>query len=300
MSATPRTALLLAAWAIGLAALAGCSLNPVTGKRELILISREQEIALGADAAPDFEKEFGGKVASEPLQQYIRALGAKIAAVSDRPMPYEYTLLASDVPNAFALPGGKIYITAGLMKAMTNERQLAAVLAHETAHVAARHSVKQMQKQMGAQLLLEIASRAGGADTSTAAADIGKVVATMALLKYSRDDEYQADQVGIEYAARAGYNPWGMVELLHVLLNMQEQEPGRLEEMFQTHPLSSKRLEKARAILTGNPAYDRWSPDAPDPGATTFQRMRQALVHALTWRRGASGSRLGKRTPLAS
>jgi len=281
MFAPPRPALLLAAVLLALPVLAGCAVNPVTGQRELVLISREQEIAVGNDAAPEFEKEFGGKVASAPLQEYIRAVGTKVAAVSDRPMPYEYTLLASDVPNAFALPGGKIYITAGLMKAMSNERELAAVLGHETAHVAAKHSVKQMQKQMGAQLLLEIAARAGGADTGQTAADVGKVVSTMALLKYSRDDEYQADQVGIEYAARAGYNPWGMVELLTVLLNMQEQEPGRLEEMFQTHPLSSKRVEEAKAILTGNPAYDRWSPNVPDPNAASFQQMRRTLIQAV-------------------
>ena len=280
MLARTRPALLLTAGMLALAALTGCALNPVTGQRELVLISTEQEIALGADAAPEFEKEFGGKVASAALQEYIRAIGAKVAAVSDRPMPYEYTLLASDVPNAFALPGGKIYITAGLMKNMTNERQLAAVLGHETAHVAAKHSVKQMQKQMGAQLLMEIAARAGGADTGqTAAADVAKIVSTMALLKYSRADEYQADQVGIEYAARAGYNPWGMVELLNVLQNMQEQEPGRFEEMFQTHPLSSKRIDETKAILTGNAAYGKWASDAGDPNAATFQRMRQTLVN---------------------
>jgi len=278
MLARTRPALLLSACALGLA---GCALNPVTGARELVLISTEQEIALGADAAPEFEKEFGGKVASAALQDYIRTVGAKVAAVSDRPMPYEYTLLASDVPNAFALPGGKIFITAGLVKAMTNERQLAAVLGHETGHVAARHSVKQMQKQMGAQLLIEIASRAGGADTTQGAADVAKVVSTMALMKYSRDDEYQADQVGIEYAARAGYNPWGMVELLNVLLSLQEQEPGRLEEMFQTHPLSSKRIGEAQAILTGNPAYSKWTADVQDPNAASFQRMRQTLIQTL-------------------
>ena len=280
MLARTRPALLLTAGMLALAALAGCALNPVTGQRELVLISTEQEIALGSDAAPEFEKEFGGKVASAALQEYIRAIGAKVAAVSDRPMPYEYTLLASDVPNAFALPGGKIYITAGLMKNMTNERQLAAVLGHETAHVAAKHSVKQMQKQMGAQLLMEIAARAGGADTGqTAAADVAKIVSTMALLKYSRADEYQADQVGIEYAARAGYNPWGMVELLNVLLTLQQQEPGRFEEMFQTHPLSSKRIDETKAILTGNAAYGKWASDAGDPNAATFQRMRQTLVN---------------------
>jgi len=279
-----RLPLVLLAGLVGLSALAGCARNPVTGKRELVLISREQEIAMGQEAAPEFEKEFGGRVHNEQLQAYVNSVGRRLAEASDRPMPYQYTLLASDVPNAFALPGGKIFITAGLMRQMTNERQLAAVLGHETGHVAARHGVQQMQKQMGAQLLMEIAFRAGGEKTGQTAADVTQIVSTMALLKYSRDDEYQADELGIAYCARAGYNPWGMVELLTLLDAMQEAEPGRFREMFQTHPLSSKRIERARLMLLQDPAYkDIYSPAAPDPNAGRFEQMRQALLKTLGW-----------------
>jgi len=266
--------------ALGLSALAGCARNPVTGRRELVLISEEQEIALGEQAAPEFEKEFGGRV-PEVLQDYVQSVGRRLAEVSDRPMPYEYTLLASDVPNAFALPGGKIFITAGLLRRLTDERQLAAVLGHETGHVAARHSIKQMQTQMGIDLLLAIATRAGGGGEGATAADIARVVSTMVLLKYSREDEYQADLLGLRYAARAGYNPWGMAELLEVLLGLQEKEPGRLAELFQTHPLSSKRLSRVREVLQTDPAYRRWRPDAPDPGAARFRSMRRRLLKVL-------------------
>ncbi len=277
-----RLLLFLLASLLGASALAGCATNPVTGKRELVLISREQEIAMGEEAAPEFEKEFGGKVEHADLQAYVSGVGRRMAEVSDRPMPYDYTLVASDVPNAFALPGGKIFITAGLMRQMTNERQLAAVLGHETGHVAARHSVRQMQKQMGAQLLMEIAARAGGADTGQTAADVTRVVSTMALLKYSRDDEYQADELAVKYAARAGYNPWGVVELLTLLKAMQEAEPGRFREMFQTHPLSSKRIERARLTLLQDPAYKgKYSPAAADPHADRFEQMRQTLLKTL-------------------
>ncbi|MFO8011957.1 MAG: M48 family metallopeptidase [Phycisphaerae bacterium] len=275
-------ALLLLASLVGLSALAGCATNPVTGERELVLISRDQEIAMGKQAAPEFEKEFGGKVPNADLQQYVQSVGRRMADVSDRPMPYTYTLVASDTPNAFALPGGPIFITAGLMKRMTNERQLAAVLGHETGHVAARHSVQQMQKQMGAQLLVEIAARAGGAEGGGTVGDVAKVVSTMAILKYSRDDEYQADELGIKYAADAGYNPWGVVELLTLLQAMQEADPGRFQEMFQTHPLSSKRIERARLMLLQDPAYEgKYSPAAADPHAARFETMRKTLVETL-------------------
>ncbi|KPK79218.1 MAG: hypothetical protein AMJ81_13615 [Phycisphaerae bacterium SM23_33] len=108
-------------------------------------ISTEQEIALGREAAPEFEKEFEGKVPNETLQAYVREVGAKVAQASERKdVPHEYALLASDVPNAFALPGGKVYVTAGLMRRMTNERQLAAVLGHETGHCSASGTAGEM------------------------------------------------------------------------------------------------------------------------------------------------------------
>jgi len=275
-----RKPILLVCCLLALPALLGCTANPVTGRRELILISREQEIAMGREAAPQFEKEFGGRVPNPTLQQYLESVGAKLAAASDRPMPYSYTLLKSDVPNAFALPGGPVFITAGLMRRMTSERQLAAVLGHETAHVAARHSVKQMQKQIGAQLLVEIVGRIGGPDKGGAAADVAKIVTTAATLKYSRDDEYQADAVGIRYAARAGYNPWGMVELLNVLMSLAEREPGTFGEMFQTHPLSSKRIQQAEQILNDN-AYATWLPTQRDPNEARFMTMRRLLEGTL-------------------
>lgn len=269
--------LLLACALAALPVLAGCSTNPVTGRRELILISGEQEVSMGKEAAPKFEEEFGGRVPNDQLQQYVQAVGQRVAAASDRPMPYSYTLVASDVPNAFALPGGAIFITAGLMRRMMNEQQLAAVLGHETGHVAARHSVKGMQQQMGASVLVELAGRIVAPDKADAAQAVAKVVTSMGTLKYSRDDEYEADQVGIKYAARAGYNPWGMVELLTVLKSLSESEPGTLSEMFMTHPLSSKRIEQAQQTIQADPGYAKWSPSTKDPAADKFVAMRALL-----------------------
>ncbi|MDK1031502.1 MAG: M48 family metalloprotease, partial [Planctomycetia bacterium] len=227
----------------------GCSINPVTGKKEFILISTEQEIAIGAEAAPEFEKEFGGKVPNQKLQSYVRAVGQKVSALSDRSMPYEFALLSSDVPNAFALPGGKIYITAGLMRRMTNERQLAAVLGHETGHVAAKHNVKGLQRQVGAAILVEVAVAILEGEAGQKAGKVTEIVTSLANLKYSREDEYLSDTLGIKYAAKAGYNPWGMVELLEVLRALSGADPRLFGDMFDSHPLTQKRVEQAKDII---------------------------------------------------
>jgi len=259
--------------------LAGCTKNPATGKSQLILISREQEIALGEEAAPQFEQEFDGRVANDQLQAYVQAVGRKVSDACERPMPYEFTLVRSDVPNAFALPGGKIFLTAGLMQRMTNERQLAAVLAHETGHVSALHNVAGMQRQMGAAVLVEIAGQIAGKEKADAAKAATQVVTSVATLKYSRDDEYQADDLGIRYMAKAGYNPYGMVELLTVLYKLAESEPGSLEELFQTHPLSSKRIQRAEDKVKDD--YERFSRDAADPDQRHFQDMHGLLLKTL-------------------
>jgi len=262
---------------VALAGLAvGCSTNPVTGKKQLILISTEQEVALGADAAPQFEGEFGGLVPDGELQAYVRDIGSRLADHSDRKdVRYEFALLASDVPNAFALPGGKVYVTAGLMVLMTNERQLAGVLGHEITHVAAKHNVMGMQRQMGAAVLVELAGYAAGGDKAKAAEAATQIASGMVNLKYGRDDEYQADQYGCKYMAKAGYNPWGVVEMLEVLKGLHDSEPGSLGELFQTHPITSKRIERARGVVRSE--YPQYSPESPDPKAGRFIKMRDKL-----------------------
>ena len=229
---------------------------------------------MGDEAAPQFEQEFGGKVPNEDLQAYVEMVGQKTAIASEREMPYSYTLVSSDIPNAFALPGGKIFLTAGLMKLMSNERQLAAVLGHETGHVSAQHNVQGMQRQMGAQVLVEVVGSMGGTKGDAAAAG-AQVVTTMANLSYSREDEYESDMLGIRYMTRAGYNPWGMVELQQVLLDLNEKEPGRLEELFSSHPVSSKRIEQAKALIAEN--HPDASETETDPYTDRFLKMRALL-----------------------
>ena len=253
----------------------GCIINPVTGEKQLTLIPPSEEIALGARTAPEFEKEFGGKVDSPQLQQYIAEVGAKLAAVSDRPMPYEYALLSSDVPNAFALPGGKIYVTAGLFRHMTSERQLAAVLAHETVHVAARHSVQSLQNQMGAAIFTELVGAIVGGESAESAQAATKFTFGMINLRYSREDESEADEYGLKYMHLAAYNPWGMVELLELLQSLSNSQPGLFKDWFDTHPLTSRRIEDVREFIGED--YSAYSPQTPDPHSQRFAQMRRLL-----------------------
>jgi len=264
----------------------GCSDNPVTGRREFIAIPRSYEIAMGAQAAPQVATEFGGPVADPVLQSYVQKIGKKVASFSDRDMPYDFTLLNSEVPNAFALPGGNIFVTAGLMSRMTNERQLAAVLGHEIVHVAARHGVKGMQRQVGASVVIELAAAVAGEDKEAAAKAAAQIAASMVTLKYGRGAEYESDKYGAKYMTKAGYNPWGMVELLTILLNLSEREPGSLQEMFQTHPLSSKRIAAVKADLASGAMYQGYSQTAADPNTPQFAQMHKRLMKAATFKSG--------------
>jgi len=258
---------------------AGCATDPVTGERELRLISVDQEVAMGQEAAPEFEKEFGGKLANETLQSYVREVGGRVASKSDRQnVTYEFALLASDVPNAFALPGGKTYVTAGLMEIMTNERQLAAVLGHEITHVAAAHSVDQLQKAMGMELLAKLAGTAIGGSKGEAAEAGAKVAGAMVGLKYSRKHEYEADQYGMLYLTRAGYSPWGMVELLERLASLSEEKPGLIDGMMRTHPYTSDRIERCKELIRTTDAYRGFSPETADPRAAHFRKMHALLL----------------------
>lgn len=277
-----RISFWMLAWMLPASALlAGCSTNPTTGEKQLILISREQEIAMGEEAAPQFEQEFDGAVDNPELQAYVSSVGQRVAAYSKRDMPYEFTLVKSNVPNAFALPGGKIFVTAGLMSYMENERELAAVLGHEVAHVSALHNVDRMQDQMGAQILVEAAETIIGGEKGAAAGKAGEVASTMVLLKYSRDDEYEADKYGMHFMADAGYNPYGMVELLETLNKLGGEGGGKFSEMFQTHPLSSERVKRAQELIADTEEYSRFSPDQPDPNRQRFLTMRDLLIRSV-------------------
>jgi predicted Zn-dependent protease len=257
--------------------LTGCATSPATGETVPKFISDEQEIAIGEEAAPQFANEFGGEVDDPVLRRYVSRVGGQVAAVSDRDMPYEFYLVRSDVPNAFALPGGKIFITAGLMRRMTNQRQLAAVLGHEVGHVADMHNIQGMQRQMGQSALVKVAQVLGGEKYGSVAGQVTQVVTSMKLLEYSRDQEHTADRLGVRYMTRAGYNPRGMIELLSVLDRLSNEEKSKLGELFRTHPYSSDRIDNVREHIQANETYRRAFTNEPDPKADEFHRMRNRL-----------------------
>ncbi|OEY67308.1 M48 family metalloprotease [Marinobacter sp. X15-166B] len=233
------------------ALLAGCSANPVTGKRELSLISERQERAIGAEQYIPTQQTQGGQFYLDPdLTVYVRDVGHKLAAVSDRPdLPYEFVVLNSSVPNAWALPSGKIAINRGLLVLLEDEAQLASVLGHEIVHAAARHSAQRMQSGM---LLSAGMAGLGVAlgDNEMAGLVMGGAAlgGQLALAQHSQSDELESDHYGIKYMVKAGYNPQAAVELQQLFLQLSEGRSGDfLGSLFATHPPSQKRVnENAR------------------------------------------------------
>jgi predicted Zn-dependent protease len=184
--------------AIGFIALAGCAVNPATGSRELSLVSESQEIQMGREADPAITAQMGGLYADSSLQRFVRQVGLSMSATSERPtLPWSFKLLDDNLINAFALPGGFIYITRGILGYMNSEAELAAVLGHEIGHVTARHSASQITRAQLATIGLGV-----GSIFSETVRDFGGVASTglqLLFLKYGRDDERQADELGFRY-----------------------------------------------------------------------------------------------------
>jgi predicted Zn-dependent protease len=226
-----------------LLAAGACSTNPATGEKQLSLISREQEIQIGQQGAQEVEQTIG-LVDDAQAQRYVAAVGKKLAAHSEEPnLPWSFGLIDDPTPNAFALPGGKIFVTRGLFVHMGNEAQLASVLGHEIGHVTARHSAEQLSKAQLAQAGLGIGSVfLGGAGGVVPLAAAGMQVL---FLKFGRNDEYQADELGVRYASRGGYDVGQMPEVFRTLERVSQTEGGgRVPEWLATHPSSENRIER--------------------------------------------------------
>src|SRR5688500_13331271 len=181
-----------------------CATNPVSGKRQVVLMSEEQEIAMGKEADPQIVAQFG-LYEDKALQDFITQKGKQMAAISHRPnLAYEFKIVDSDVLNAFAVPGGYVYFTRGIMAHFNNEAEFAGVLGHEIGHIAARHSAKQYSKAMLAQIGLV----AGAALSPQFArfADIAQQGVGLLFLKFGRDAESQSDKLGVEYSTKIGYD----------------------------------------------------------------------------------------------
>jgi predicted Zn-dependent protease len=202
-------------------------------------MTEKQEIRLGRESHVQIEREFGGVYPDPQIQQYVNSIGMEMARYAGRPnMDWQFRVLNSDQVNAFAVPGGYIYLTRGLLFRMRNEAQLAGVLAHEAGHIAHRDSVQQIQQAQGLNLLAGLAGLFGG----ERAGDITQFVSAFLQLKYSRDQEQRADMAGLSYMTRAGYNPHGLVQLMQILQQAQGARGGP-PEFFSTHPDPGNRIE---------------------------------------------------------
>ena len=227
------------------AAFAACATNPVTGRSELALISEDQEVAMGQQAAAEVEATLG-LVDDAGLQNYVQQVGGRLAAGSQRPnLPWRFRVVEDPTPNAFALPGGFIYVTRGMMNLMENEAELASVLGHEIGHVTARHSVQQMSRAQLAQLGLGI-----GSILSPTVAEYGDLVAgglQLLFLKYGRDDERQSDELGFQYALQSGYDVREMDDVFALLQRIGEVEgQSPLPSWASSHPDPGERVETSR------------------------------------------------------
>jgi predicted Zn-dependent protease len=215
----------------------GCAVDPITGEKQLMLFTEEQEIQIGEQYAPQIESQMGGRIQNESMQNYINSVGQSLAKVSHRAdWQFHFAALEDKSTNAFALPGGYIFITRGMLENLNSEAQLAGILAHEIVHVVARHSTEQMSKQIGFEILL---SAITSEDTSRTVVTMADLTWQIIGLKYSRDDEKEADLAGLDYMVAVGYNPYGMREVMQIL---QELQKTRIIEFLSTHPSPENRL----------------------------------------------------------
>jgi predicted Zn-dependent protease len=225
--------------------LAACAVNPATGKRQLSLISEAQEIQMGREAASSIRPTIG-LVDNPALQSYVHQIGTREAASSERPnLPWQFHVVDDPSPNAFALPGGFIYVTRGMLSLMTSEAELAGVLGHEIGHVTARHSVNQISKQQLAQLGLGL-----GSVFFPEARPFESLVGAgleLLFLKYSRDDEREADVLGFEYMRQRGYDVSEFDDVFAALDRVGEDERGALPAWLTTHPAPAERVKAAQA-----------------------------------------------------
>jgi predicted Zn-dependent protease len=220
-----------------------CAKNPVTGRQDFMLMSEGQEVAMGKQSDPEIVSFFG--LYEDPsIQKFINEKGQKMAAVSHRKnLKYEFKIVDSPVVNAFAVPGGYVYFTRGIMAHFNNEAEFAGVLGHEIGHITARHSAKQYSKAMIAQIGLV----AGSALSPEFAqfADIAQTGIGLLFLKFGRDAESQSDKLGVEYATRIGYDAQEMADFFRTLDNLRHTQGGEeIPTFLSTHPAPADREKK--------------------------------------------------------
>jgi predicted Zn-dependent protease len=252
-------------------ALAGCAQNPVTGQQDFVMMSEAQEISLGRQADADVRKQY--KVyPNHTLQTYVDRVGQDLAKHSHRNnLRYRFTVLDSPEINAFALPGGYVYITRGIMAYLNSEAEMAAVLGHEIGHVTARHGVRQQSASQATNLGIQLASILVPELNNQAFHDVSNLLGGALLSGYGREHELESDRLGAQYLARTEYDPQAMIRVVGVLKNQElfdaeiakqeGREPRRYHGTFATHPDNDTRLQQvvgeAGTLTVANPVENR-------------------------------------------
>jgi len=275
-----RKTLIRSAILAGLVA-CSCAINPVTGKRELALLSESQEISMGREADPQIVAEYG--LYDDPkIQAYVNEVGQKMARLSHRAdLEFTFRVLDSPILNAFALPGGYVYITRGILAHMNNEAELAMVVGHEIGHVTARHGVSQQSRAQVANLGLGLGSVFS--ETLAKYGQAAQQATGLLFLKYGRDDERQSDELGVAYSLKAGYDATAGCKFFEVLDRQSAESGQSLPNWMSTHPAPADRVATTRQLAaTQRPQF---------PGATTVaedrhKRMLEGMVFGDDPRQG--------------
>ncbi len=248
-----------------LLALGGCTVNPATGEQTFTaFMSPDKELAVGREEHPKLVKQFGGTYGDRDLAAYVNRIGQSLGRLSEMPgLPFSFTVLNDDTVNAFALPGGYVHISRGLMALAEDEAEIAGVLAHEIGHIAARHSAQRYSQAVAANIGLTLLGVLGSA--YGVPADVGQLASFGAqawLQSYSREQELEADKLGIRYLARAGYDPTAMTSFLAKMQQHGELHaalagrPGAVDQynIMSTHPRTIDRVRQAMELARVRPA----------------------------------------------
>jgi len=264
---TPRTCFPLT---IGALLVAGCVTTGPGGQKSFVVISTDQEVSMGKEMDAELKTQ-EKLLADSAWQKYLAGIGRRIVAVSDRrDLEYEFNVIESDQINAFAAPGGFVYFYTGILSEIDNEAQVAAVMAHEISHVVARHGIKKLQTVLGLSVLLQIALGDAGQLTQQA---VG-VVLGLAINGYGRSMELEADRYGVDYMARAGYNPRGAVEMFQKLADLSGGgQQGVFEKISSTHPETAERVAKINEQIGAMPPSTNSLPLYPE----RYLQMRTRL-----------------------
>ena len=219
-------------------------------------VSTQQEVELGAQYSSEINRQLP-LVSNAQVTSYVNQLGRQIARQGGRGLNYTFYVVNSDQVNAFAVPGGYVYVNRGLIERMSNMSELAGVLAHEIGHVEQRHGIEQMERMQRANLGLNLAYVLMGRQPSSAEGALINVGGTAFFSKFSRDDENEADQSAVPLMMRAGINPNGLITMFQKLVALQRSQPSALTQWFSTHPTNESRIAHTQSVISSIPASQR-------------------------------------------